>query len=88
MRAYIITVCQVICEGWYYYCLPGYMGGLVLLLFARLYVRTGIITLFARLYVRAGIITLFARLYVRTGIITVCQVICEDWYYYCLPGYM
>jgi hypothetical protein len=51
-------------------------------------VRTGIISLLARLYVRAGIITLFARLYVRTGIITVCQVICEGWYYYCLPGYM
>ena len=57
-------------------------------MFARLYVRAGIISLFARLYVRAGIITLFARLYVRAGITTVCQVICEDWYYYCLLGYM
>jgi hypothetical protein len=56
-------------------------------MFARLYVRAGIITLFARLYVRAGIITLFARLYVKAGII-VCPVICEGWYYYCLPGYM
>ena len=65
------------------------MCGLVLLVFARLYVRAGIITLFARLYVRAGIIThLFTRLYMRAGIITVGQVICEVWYYYCLSGYM
>jgi hypothetical protein len=33
---------KVICEGWYYYCLQGYMCGLVLL-FVRLYVRAGII---------------------------------------------
>ena len=44
VRAGIITGCQVICEGWYYYCSSGYMWGLVLLLFARLYVRAGIIT--------------------------------------------
>jgi hypothetical protein len=46
----------------FFFCLPGYMWGLVFFL--------------------------FARLYVRAGIITVCQVICEVWYYYCLPGYM
>jgi hypothetical protein len=59
---YIMTVHQVVCDGWYFIITP----------FTRLYVTVGILTQFTRLYVTVDILTQLIRLYVTVGILLTC----------------